>query len=265
MSDYDDAGYTVGEAAALLGISVRTLHHWESCGIVTPAARTWANYRVYSTADVQRLQQALIYRATGMKLAEIAEALNARTPPVEHLRRQRDLLMQQQHTLERMIAAVDELLEDTMNEKPHTVEEIAEILGDAKFPEYQREAEAQWGETDDWQVSQQRSQQLSASDWEAMRDAREQLESEMAAAFTSGVAPGSERANALVEAHREQISVVLPISYSKHVLIARGYVADERFRSHYERRAVGLAQWVKDSIDANARAKGIDPDTAAWE
>src|SRR5690606_24754757 len=44
-------GLTVGWAAALVGVSVKTLHHWDEIGLVRPGDRTPAGYRVYSSGD----------------------------------------------------------------------------------------------------------------------------------------------------------------------------------------------------------------------
>ena len=52
-----DDGLTIGRVAELVGVSVRTLHHWDEIGLVSPATRTWADYRVYRAADIERIQQ----------------------------------------------------------------------------------------------------------------------------------------------------------------------------------------------------------------
>ncbi|VZH84068.1 hypothetical protein FRC0190_00109 [Corynebacterium rouxii] len=48
---------TVGEVADLVGVSVRTLHHWDAIGLVSPQWRSWADYRLYSEEDVARIYQ----------------------------------------------------------------------------------------------------------------------------------------------------------------------------------------------------------------
>ena len=49
------AALTVGRVAELVGVSVRTLHHWDEIGLVSPA-RTLADYRLYSADDVARVK-----------------------------------------------------------------------------------------------------------------------------------------------------------------------------------------------------------------
>ena len=55
-------GYSVGQLAGLAGVSVRTLHHYDEVGRLTPVGRTAAGYRLYDDADVTRLRNVLTYR-----------------------------------------------------------------------------------------------------------------------------------------------------------------------------------------------------------
>src|SRR5688572_5930445 len=68
--------YRVGEFAALTGVTVRALQHYDRMGLLRPA-RTDAGHRVYFNADQQRLRHILALRAVGMSLQRIAEVLDA--------------------------------------------------------------------------------------------------------------------------------------------------------------------------------------------
>src|SRR6478672_6865229 len=46
---------TVGAVAAVTGVSVRTLHHYDHIGLVVPSVRTPARYRGSTDADIERL------------------------------------------------------------------------------------------------------------------------------------------------------------------------------------------------------------------
>jgi len=72
----DSGELTVGQVAGLVGVSVRTLHHWDEIGLVVPSARSWAGYRLYGPDDVARIHRVLVYRETGMPLAEVARILD---------------------------------------------------------------------------------------------------------------------------------------------------------------------------------------------
>lgn len=66
---------TVGELARRTGLTVRTLHHWDTVGLLSPARRSDAGYRLYDAGDVARLQQIVSLRQLGWALDEIRACL----------------------------------------------------------------------------------------------------------------------------------------------------------------------------------------------
>ena len=76
----------------MAGVTVRTLHHYDDIGLLVPGERTSAGYRVYTDADLERLQQIRFYRELGFGLDEIAVLLDT-ADPREHFRRQHRLLL----------------------------------------------------------------------------------------------------------------------------------------------------------------------------
>ena len=70
--------YRVQEFAALAGVTVRTLHHYDRLGLLK-ARRTGRSYRVYRDADLPQLQQILVLKFLGLPLVHIAEALKTFT------------------------------------------------------------------------------------------------------------------------------------------------------------------------------------------
>src|SRR5260370_470389 len=66
---------TVGELARRTGLPVRTLHHYDAIGLVRPSLRTEPGHRLYTPADVARLQQVVSLRQLGFSLEEIGDCL----------------------------------------------------------------------------------------------------------------------------------------------------------------------------------------------
>lgn len=265
MDNTGDVLYTVGEVAEFFHISVRTLHYWESRGLLTPHYRSWSNYRLYDDADCKRVEKILIYRTTGMKLADIQQILDTPASDVEHLARQRERLVAQRGHIEAMLAAVDTLLEDRMDNNQLTPDEIGDILHDADFTKYAEEAKNLYEDTSDWQEYQHRTAQWKREDWSSAQAAIEQVELQIAQAARNNVTPDSSEANALVQAHRKALSVFYPVTAEKHYLLSRGYVSDARFQKHYDALEPGLAQWLADAIAAAAVASGVDLNAAEWK
>ncbi|WP_315582831.1 MerR family transcriptional regulator [Actinomyces viscosus] len=257
---------TVGEVSTLLGVSVRALHHWDASGLVSPSRRSDAGYRLYCEADVMRIQQVLVYRQTGMTLAGIKEVLDdPDTDAITHLRRQREILQGQVSHLQRMLRSIDTVMEIQLLGARISVAEMVKIWGTDWDPVYIEEAHTRWGDTEEWAESARRKARMSRSDWERAHEETVALEAALVEAMRSGVEPGSPEANALAQWHRRDLNRWFEVSISKQVLIARNYVADERYARYYDKRAPGLAAWLKDVIDAGARSEGVDPATATWE
>ncbi|WP_167148641.1 MerR family transcriptional regulator [Actinomyces sp. ZJ308] len=264
--DDDDMAMTVGEVSTLLGVSVRALHHWDASGLVHPSRRSDAGYRLYCEADLMRIQQVLVYRQTGMSLTDIKGVLDdPDTDAVAHLRRQREMLQGQISHLQRMLRSIDTVMEIQLLGARISVAEMVKIWGTDWDPVYIEEAHARWGDTEEWAESARRKARMSRADWRRAHEETVALETALVEAMRSGVEPGSPEANALAQWHRRELNRWFEVSVSKQVLIARSYVADERYARYYDKRAPGLAAWLKDVIDAGARSEGVDPATATWD
>jgi DNA-binding transcriptional MerR regulator len=87
---HDDGAYTIGELAALCGLAVKTIRFYSDEGVLPPAGRTAAGYRLYRDADVARLQLIRTLREVGFDLATIRGVLDRDMPVGEavdlHLR-----------------------------------------------------------------------------------------------------------------------------------------------------------------------------------
>ncbi|TQS22238.1 MerR family transcriptional regulator [Microbispora hainanensis] len=259
-------GLTVGRAAALVGVSVKTLHHWDAIGLVCPSERTWAGYRVYSSDDVARIHRVLVYRELGFPLAEIGRILDdPRVDAHDHLRRQRKLLVERISRLRTMVDAVDRMLGVSSTGIRLTPEEQVEIFGDDWHPDWVDEAEERWGDSAQWAQYAERAAEMTPDDWKRIAAETEALNADLAAAKRDGVMPGSAGANALAERHRASISRYFDCTHAMHACIARMFAADPRFAAHYDAIEPGLADWLRDTIRANTEAHGVDPDSATWQ
>jgi DNA-binding transcriptional MerR regulator len=66
----------VGELARRTGLTVRTLHHYDEIGLLKPSGHTESGHRLYTAADVARLQQVLSLRQLGFSLEQIRDCLS---------------------------------------------------------------------------------------------------------------------------------------------------------------------------------------------
>ena len=252
MLDKDEM-LTVGQVAQTFGVTVRTLHHYDEVGLLSPSERTPAGYRLYTADDLERLATIVTYRRLDLPLDEVAALLRGDGSSIEHLRRQRDAVMSKVEELHGLVDAIDARLEREMNEQPATREDLKEIFGDGFKDEYQAEAQERWGETGAWKQSAKRTQGYTVADWEQIKAETEQLGEQMVAAKRSGEPATSEAAMEAAEAARQHLSRwFYDCSPQFHRNLGDMYVADPRFTKTYEDQEPGLAQYTRDAIHANA-------------
>ena len=249
---------TVGEIADLAGVTVRTLHHYDDSGLLSPTTRTDAGYRLYGPDDVTRLQQILYYRELGFGLDAIADLLDDPTAdPLAHLVRQRLLLTERIDHLEQMVAHIDRSLEARSMDIDMTADEKLEVFGEAYTADhdaYQEEARQRWGDSDAWAQSRRRTSRYTKQDWQQAMADQQAAGEQLVAAMAAGLPADSPEAMDAAEAHRQQISRwFYDCSYAIHRGLGDMYVQDPRFRQTYEDMAPGLAAYVRDAIHANAR------------
>ncbi len=244
---------SVGEVARTFGISVRTLHHYDEIGLLTPSTRSSAGYRLYSPSDLERLATVVTYRRLGMPLDAIADVLAGGTPLVEHLKRQRDAVAQQLDELTDLALAIDTALEREMTNTPATTEDLKELFGEGFSEDYQTEAQQRWGETRAWKQSASRTKRYTKADWEKIKAEGDAVNTAFVAAMEAGMPPSSAAAMAAAEAHRQHIETwFYDLDHTFHCGLADMYLADPRFTQTYEDIAPGLATYVHDAIHANA-------------
>ncbi|WP_404380592.1 MerR family transcriptional regulator [Knoellia locipacati] len=244
---------TVGQVAQTFGVTVRTLHHYDEVGLLSPSERSPAGYRLYTADDLDRLATIVTYRRLDLPLDEVAALLRGEGSTLEHLRRQREAVTDKVDELRGLVDAIDAAMEREMNEQPATHEDLKEIFGDGFKDEYQAEAQERWGETDAWKQSSRRTQGYTKSDWERIRAEGDAVNSQFVAAFEAGLPATSTEAMDAAEAARMQIHTwFYDLDHDFHRGLGDMYVADPRFMKTYEAIAPGLAQYVRDAIHANA-------------
>ena len=76
MAPSEDMRWKVGELAAVTGLTVRALHHYDEIGLLVPSQRTMGGHRVYDAQDARRLYRIVALRRLGFRLDEIASLLD---------------------------------------------------------------------------------------------------------------------------------------------------------------------------------------------
>ncbi|WP_433291686.1 MerR family transcriptional regulator [Pseudonocardia sp. CA-142604] len=65
----------IGEAAERVGLSLRTIRHWDEVGLVMPSARSTGGFRLYTEADIERLALVKTLKPLDFSLEQMRELL----------------------------------------------------------------------------------------------------------------------------------------------------------------------------------------------
>lgn len=117
----------IGEAASACGVSAKMIRYYEQNGLIPPARRTDAGYRVYTDDDVHRLRFVRRARDLGFSVAEIGDLLSLwndrsrQSADVKRLAQAHIADLQERIThLQQMAASLQELIACCAgDERPH--------------------------------------------------------------------------------------------------------------------------------------------------
>jgi len=152
---------TVHEVSRISGVSIRTLHHYDSIGLLRPTQLTEACYRLYDDTALERLQQILLFRELEFPLKEIKKILDS--PNFDR----QQALAQQITMLELRREQLDNLISHARGLQENGVKNMSfEAFDKKKLDEYAAEAKKQWGHTDAYREFEQKQAGLNDSEQE---------------------------------------------------------------------------------------------------
>ena len=237
-------GYTIGQLARMAGVSVRTLHHYDQIGLLTPADRTEAGYRLYGEPELLRLQQILLFRELEMELAEVRRILDdPGFDPLAALERHRQMLQQRVQRLQRILRTIDRTMDKlTEDDMTLTDEELYEGISPEQRERWQREAREMYDPAL-VEESQRRVGKMSSQQWQAVKAEGDEVTRGLATLMDR--LPDDPQVKALIARHHGWIENFYPCSAEVYRGLAGGYVDHPEFRAFYEKYAPGLADFMR--------------------
>jgi len=141
----------IQEAAAEVGLTPRSVRYYEELGLLTPAARSEGDYRLYDATDVERLRFIKGLRDdAGFSLAEIAElledeaarerehvAFHSTSDPDERRRILRDRLVRYEHQAQMLrakVARLQTMVDETEGRRARTMGRLEALAGESATP-----------------------------------------------------------------------------------------------------------------------------------
>lgn len=104
--------FTIGQFSKKFDLSRSTLLYYDSIGLLSPSGRTGSNYRLYSEADLQKMERIQLFRSAGLSLRAIGTLLDKQDSQLDDALEQRlDEINQEIQGLRRQQKVILKILE----------------------------------------------------------------------------------------------------------------------------------------------------------
>ncbi|NMA81032.1 MAG: MerR family transcriptional regulator [Jeotgalicoccus halophilus] len=230
------------ELADIAGISVRTLHYYDTIGLLSPEIDRENGYRNYSDQDVSTLQQILFFRQLNFKLTQIKDILNSpKYHQTEALLEQKDIILKEQTRLNNILKLIDKTIQAERGEITMTNEEKFSGVDFSHNP-YEQEAREKWG---DEKVEQANQNLKKMGTKEAEREFDE-IYTQLA--DLRHLDPESDAAQQEIGKWYDFLNKVGEYTPEMFKNLGEMYTADERFTKNIDKYGDGLAEFMKEAM-----------------
>ena len=234
---------TVNEVSKLTGVSVRTLHYYDTIGLLPPTSTTEAGYRLYDDTALERLQQIMLFRELEFPLKEIKQILDS--PNFDRnkaLEQQIELLRLKKEQLENLITFAREIKWIGVKNMDFSV------FDKKKMEEYVAEAKKTWGDTIAYKQYEEKTDKLSDVQKQGVNAAMMQLFAEFGQMLEKEVTCDD------VQKQVKKLQDFITEHFytcTKEILSGLGkmYLADERMKENIDKAGgMGTADFVSKAI-----------------
>ncbi len=228
----------VKEVADLVGISVRTLHHYDEIGLLIPNETTESGYRLYSNENLETLQQILFFKELGFPLKKIKEIINSPSfDRQEALELHRKMLIEKRNRLDQMIATIEKTMKHSKGEINMSNEEKFEGFDFSHNP-YEQEARERWGD----KAVDNANVKFGKTEQDTMNSIYRKL------ASIRHKSPESEEAQTAIKEWYDFLNKIATYSLEAFKGLGQMYIDDERFTKNIDKFGEGLATFMCDAM-----------------
>jgi DNA-binding transcriptional MerR regulator len=251
---------TVKQLAAISGVTVRTLHHYDEIGLLKPAWIGENGYRYYARAQLLRLQQILFHREFGVPLNEIAKLLDIEgEDQVGVLLRHRERLEAEARRYAELIDTIDRTIAGIRGQDEMKNADLYKGFSAEKQAEYEDWLVERYGDRmkADIERSKKAMARMSEAEQKAAMQELHDVEQALAEGMRRGVDPNADAIDRLMRRHRAWVAAAWdrPCTVEAYSGLADLYLSHPDFVKRYETIETGFADYLTTAMKAHA-AKG---------
>ncbi|GAA3889847.1 MerR family transcriptional regulator [Saccharothrix violaceirubra] len=249
--------WSIAQVARMSKVTSRTLRHYDSIGLLTPAWTGDNGYRYYEREQVLRLQQILLLRDLGLALDTVAEVLAGRHRAVDVLRHHERQIRAERERLATLARSVAKTIAELEGGPEVKMEELFEGFDAERQARYEADLVERYGEgvTEHIEDSKARMKGWSKADAADFMAEWEEIGKAFAAAFDAGVAPDDQRVQDVTDRHYRWILRSWTPNRESYTGLGQLYVDAEDFKVQFDAHAEGFAEYVRDAIAVYAQTR----------
>jgi len=238
--------FSVNQLAKISGVSVRTLHHYDSIGLLKPAIRTDSGYRYYGKAELLRLQQIRFYKELDLPLNRIQEILDdGDFDTLKALNGHKEELRLRIERLQTLIQTIDNTIANLKTENMN-YEEMYKGFSKEQVAAWEAEVKERFG-AEKLDESKRNINAMKKEKLEALKTEGDEISK--ALTLLIGTDPADDKVQALVLRHYNMIQQFYSCPIDLYRKIGELYVADERYKAHYDQYDEHLADLLHRGIN----------------
>lgn len=255
---------TVRQLAAISGVTVRTLHHYDEIGLLKPASVGANGYRYYGRRELLRLQRVLFHRELGVPLSSIAELLDLEEKdPVAALLQHRARLTAERERYRILIETIDRTIADMKGETTMSSADLYKGFSPETQAGYEAWLIERYGEPMRAGIEHSRKSyaRMSPAERASLGQELQEVEQALADGLRAGVDPASEAIDPLIARHRTWVASMWgrPCSAEAYAGLADLYLAHPDFVARYERIEQGFAAYLASAMKLHAEKHSSAP------
>ena len=247
--------YKINEFAKLAAISTRTLRYYDQIDLLKPMITKSSGYRYYGPDEIDRLEQIMYLRTLDVPLKSIKTMLDdADSNHLDMLKSHLHQLNQKRTQLNSLINMLKQSID--AKEKNEAMKDLDKFKGfkkslieeNAKL--YRTEVETKWS-NDAYMRSKKAFSNMSKDDYTHFRDLENKILLGLKIAYNEKLKLNAPEMRKIAKMHQEWITMAWgTYNEDAHFQLVDLYVQDDRFKSYYDKYQDGLAQLLRDAVQA---------------
>ncbi len=259
------------EFSKLTKVSVRTLHHYDSIGLLPPSVRLPNGFRLYSEIDLLKLQQIIALKFFGFTLTQIRVLFAKETNTLEHFKAQKDSLQSQIAQLQNAAQTLSTLISDLESSEPIHWGNVIQLIEEYGMT---KETKMIWGHDSEQQkkyqdelidiglATQDQIDQCNQAvkHWkkekvEKIKNEQDELFNELVAAINQNLLPSDLKVQILVRKHFENLKNFWTPTKASYIALGQFYCQHIDFGNFFKAYHPKLAEFLAESMKVFANSE----------